>query len=71
MEQPYFQVSKVGSFLFCNTTAYKVKLLNAFLCPMITFALLHYSQPFTASLENTITALLLTFAVVNGDYEQM
>ena len=42
---PYFQVGKGGSFFISNTSAYEVKLLNAFfLCPVITFALLHYSQ---------------------------
>ena len=41
---PYLQVGKGGSFFVCNTSAYEVKLLNAFLCPVITFALLHYSQ---------------------------
>ena len=57
MEQPYFQVSKVGSFFVCNTSAYEVKLLIEFFMSSVTFALLNYSQPFTASLENTITAL--------------
>ena len=27
---PYFQVGKGGSFFVCNTSAYEVKLLNAF-----------------------------------------